>query len=94
MKVRILTPFGKWVPGQEPDLTRRYAIELIERRIAIMAEDQTRTDLPPKKAEEKEQPIVVNNYFMQPGPDEIGEDGGPDDTGETKPKQKNKFFNK
>lgn len=87
MIVKILQQFGKWVPGQMPELTRQYAMELIERRIAEIADDQTRTDLPPKKAEEKEQPIVVNNYFMQPGPDDT-EDEGPDDTGETKPKKK------
>lgn len=92
--MKILTPFGKWVPGQMPDVTRKYAIELIERKIAVLADDQTRLDMPPKKAEEKEQPIVVNNYFMQPGPDDTGEDEGPDDTGEANPKQKKKFFNK
>ena len=63
-----------------PDIHRMQALELISRGLAVMAEDQTRIDVAPKKAEEKEQPITINNYFMG-GPDTVEEGeqtGGPD----------------
>jgi len=91
MIVKIKIPHGRWVPGNMPDVTRQYAAELVSRGIAEIAEVQGRLDLPPKKAEEeKDQPIVVNNYFMSPGPDDTGDEGeSPDDPGE-KPRKKKK----
>lgn len=67
MIIEIKQPYGKWVPGHKPDVLGHVGIELIQRGIATLADDQTRQDLPPKKAEEeKEQAITVNNYYVMP----------------------------
>lgn len=67
----MLKSYGKWAPGQMPDVLNHVAIELIQRGIAEPADDQTRQDLPPKKEEEpKEQNITVNNYYVLPEQEE------------------------
>jgi hypothetical protein len=66
MNVRILKAYGKWLPGDIPDLLPRFARELVASGVAEISEDQTRRDYIPKPPEPEPQPITVNNYFLAP----------------------------
>ena len=71
MIIEIQKAHGKWTPGDLVDVTRTTAAAMVLAGLARIHEDQSRRDYTPKAAEQPEpQPIVVNNYFVAPEPEE------------------------